>query len=343
MNALSSRDRDQALQDSLEQFWCVAKPVVQSAMAIHLVLLAVFVLLDKPLMVWANVLSVSLYLGCLAALRRRRYRAASLTMCSEIVAHAWLATWQLGWDSNFHYYVLCILPIVIYNYRTAPKRHLLLVSGILVTLAGGYLLHPAAGLPPLAMQLFGTINVTSALLLLLYGTAASFHHSTKMQLDLLHSASHDSLTNLYNRRRILDRAVNGPCLSGSLILFDVDHFKHINDRFGHDCGDLVLQGIADVIRREVRQSDFAARWGGEEFLVLLPGASTSVAWTVAERIRHRLAEVSQVIERGPARVTATLAVCEIRNCEAFASALERADQALYRGKQEGRDRVMLAA
>ena len=343
MSVLSSRDRDQALEDSLEQFWCVAKPVVQSAMAIHLVLLAVFVLLDKTLMVWANVLSVSMYLGCLAALRRRRYRAASLTMCSEIVAHAWLATWQLGWDSNFHYYMLCILPIVIYNYRTAPKRHLLLVIAILVTLAGGYLLHPAAGLSPWVMHLFGTSNIICALLLLLYGTGASFHHSTKMQLDLLHSASHDSLTNLYNRRRILDRAVNGQCLNGSLILFDIDHFKHINDRFGHDCGDLVLQGIADVIRREVRQSDLAARWGGEEFLVLLPSAPTSVAWTVAERIRQRLTEVTQALERGPARVTATLAVCEIRNCEAFASALERADQALYRGKQEGRDRVMLAA
>ncbi|WP_308812099.1 GGDEF domain-containing protein [Pseudomonas oryzihabitans] len=123
----------------------------------------------------------------------------------------------------------------------------------------------------------------------------------------------------------------------------VDHFKHINDRFGHDCGDLVLQGIADVIRREVRHSDLAARWGGEEFLVLLPQAQAEVAWGVAERIRQRMIEVTQSLERGPARVTATLAVCEIRDCEAFASALERADRALYRGKQEGRDRVMLAA
>jgi diguanylate cyclase (GGDEF)-like protein len=164
-----------------------------------------------------------------------------------------------------------------------------------------------------------------------------------MQLDLLHSASHDSLTNLYNRRRILDQAEQQKGMDGSLILFDVDHFKHINDRFGHDCGDLVLQGIADVIRREVRHSDLAARWGGEEFLVLLPQTGTDVAWGVAERIRQRLTEVTQALGRGPARVTATLAVCEIRDCEAFASALDRADQALYRGKQEGRDRVMLAA
>ncbi len=343
MTALSYRDRNQALNDSLGKFWQVAKPVVQAAMAIHVALLVVFILLDQILMAWANVLSIAAYVGCLAALRQRRYRIASLTMSCEIVAHAWIATWQLGWDSNFHYYVLCILPIVIYNYRTAPIRHLLLVSGILVTLAGGYLLHPPATLAPLAMKLFGTINIISALGLLLYGTGASFHHSTKMQLDLLHSASHDSLTNLYNRRRILDQAEKHCGVSGSLILFDVDHFKHINDRFGHDCGDLVLQGIADVIRREVRHSDLAARWGGEEFLVLLPQARTEVAWGVAERIRQRLTEVTESLERGPARVTATLAVCEIRDCEAFASALERADQALYRGKQEGRDRVMLAA
>jgi len=343
MHTLSSRDRHQALQDSLEQFWCVATPVVQAAMAIHVALLVVFALLDKPLMVGANVLSIALYIGCLTSLRRRRYRSASLLMSSEIVAHAWLATWQLGWDSNFHYYVLCILPIVIYNYRTAPKRHLLLVVGILVTLAGGYLLHPQAGLAPTAMQLFGTGNIIIALLLLLYGTGAAFHYSTKMQLDLLHSASHDSLTNLYNRRRILDQAHQEQGLSGSLILFDVDHFKSINDRFGHDCGDLVLQRIADVIRREVRQSDLAARWGGEEFLVLLPKASTGVAWSVAERIRQRLTEVTEALERGPVTVTATLAVCEIRDREVFASALERADQALYFGKQQRRDRVMLAA
>lgn len=343
MSALSHRDRNQALEHSLERFWDVAKPVVQAAMCIHVALLVVFVLLDQALMAWANVCSVVAYVGCLAALRQRRYRVASLTMSCEIVAHAWIATWQLGWDSNFHYYVLCILPIVIYNYRTAPIRHLLLVLGILVTLAGGYLLHPATNLAPLAIKLFGTVNIICALVLLLYGTGASFHHSTKMQLDLLHSASHDSLTNLYNRRRILHQAEQQAGVNGSLILFDVDHFKHINDRFGHDCGDLVLQRIADVIRCEVRHTDLAARWGGEEFLVLLPQARTEVAWSVAERIRQRLGEVTQSLERGPTRVTATLAVCEIRDCEAFASALERADQALYRGKQEGRDRVMLAA
>ncbi|MEH3024107.1 MAG: GGDEF domain-containing protein [Pseudomonas oryzihabitans] len=343
MSTLSSRDRARALEDSLAQFWRVATPVVQSALAIHVGLLAVFTLFDQPLMVAANVLSVLVYILCLAALRRGRYRFTSLAMSGEIIAHACLATWQLGWESNFHYYVLCILPIVIYNYRTAPKRHLLLVLGILVTLAGGFLLHRPPGLSPAATQAFGVGNIVFSLLLLLYGTAASFHHSSKMQLNLLHSASHDSLTNLYNRRRILDQARQEEGISGSLILFDVDHFKSINDRFGHDCGDLVLQRIADVIRHEVRHSDLAARWGGEEFLVLLPKASTGVAWSVAERIRLRLAEVTETLERGPGRVTATLAVCEIRDCEVFASALERADQALYRGKQEGRDRVMLAA
>ena len=343
MNTLSSRDRARALEDSLEQFWRVAKPVVQGAMAIHVALLAVFALFGQTLMVIANVLSVLVYVACLDGLRRRQYRFTSLAMSSEIVAHACLATWQLGWESNFHYYVLCILPIISYNYRTAPKRHLLLTLGILLTLAGGFLLHRPAGLPPAATQALGTGNIFFSLALLLYGTAASFHHSSKMQLHLLHSASHDSLTNLYNRRRILDQARQQDGMTGSLILFDVDHFKAINDLFGHECGDLVLQRIADVIRREVRHADLAARWGGEEFLVLLPQAGTTVAWAVAERIRLRLAEVSETLDHGPMRVTATLAVCEIRDCEAFANALERADQALYRGKQQGRDRVMLAA
>ncbi len=90
-------------------------------------------------------------------------------------------------------------------------------------------------------------------------------------------------------------------MTGSLILFDVDHFKHINDRFGHDCGDLVLQGIATSSAARCAIRIWRRGWGGEEFLVLLPQARTEVAWGVAERIRQRLTDVTQSLERGPAR------------------------------------------
>jgi diguanylate cyclase (GGDEF)-like protein len=161
-------------------------------------------------------------------------------------------------------------------------------------------------------------------------------------------ASTDALTGLLNRRRMSDylrresdhaRDSNGKL---ALVLLDIDHFKAINDQHGHSRGDQVIAQLGSILRATLRREDIVARWGGEEFLALLPGTAADAALETAERIRS--AVLSQIV-RDPVDttpVTVTIGIAMWRNDESFDRTIDRADGALYRGKQSGRNRVVVA-
>lgn len=153
----------------------------------------------------------------------------------------------------------------------------------------------------------------------------------------------DALTGVPNRRYMeeaLDREVARSDRQGiplSLVFVDLDHFKQVNDSFGHDTGDAVLVASARILRSRLRPYDVLARWGGEEFVVLLPGASGEHARAVAERLRDGLE--SLIVPPCPSPVTGSFGVARQRQGEAASALLRRADEAAYRAKQGGRNRV----
>ncbi|GGD01566.1 diguanylate cyclase [Aureimonas glaciei] len=156
----------------------------------------------------------------------------------------------------------------------------------------------------------------------------------------------DPLTGLGNRRAVdhwLD--VNGFRRGAgefSVILVDIDHFKSVNDRFGHHVGDAVLQRLGAVMRQSVRDVDLVARYGGEEFLILLPAADAARAQTIAERIRQAIA-AEQVSADGVAvRVSASFGIADSWGHDDRVELVAAADAALYRAKRNGRDRVEVA-
>jgi diguanylate cyclase (GGDEF)-like protein len=120
-----------------------------------------------------------------------------------------------------------------------------------------------------------------------------------------------------------------------VVLLDVDHFKAINDRFGHEAGDRVLVGIAQVLRDNLRASDAPARWAGDEFVAVLPSTGLAQAQLVAERIRRAVTEAK--IAPGPSQVTVTLGVAQLSVDEDIAALLARADRNLYQAKHDGRN------
>lgn len=155
-------------------------------------------------------------------------------------------------------------------------------------------------------------------------------------------AEHDPLTGVYNRRSLFDileaeirraRRYRGPL---SLVMFDVDHFKRVNDAHGHEAGDRVLVGIAETVRKELRAADRLARYGGEEFVVIAPGITAQQASALAERLRARIAATK--VEPLP-RVTCSFGVCQFagEDSDAF---IRRADDLMYQAKQAGRNRVV---
>lgn len=124
----------------------------------------------------------------------------------------------------------------------------------------------------------------------------------------------------------------------TLILLDIDHFKAINDKFGHIEGDKVIQGIARVCQESCRENDSVCRWGGEEFLILLPDTKTDEALTIARRIQKALSNASFIRP-----ITASLGVAEYRKDESLENYLVRLDEAMYSAKNNGRNRVEIAS
>lgn len=163
--------------------------------------------------------------------------------------------------------------------------------------------------------------------------------------ELQHQARSDPLTGLFNRRGFefqLEFALALARRSGrplSVLVIDVDHFKRINDRHGHDAGDQVLRTLASVFRQRLRESDVLARMGGEEFLVLLPDTTADAAMAIAEALRQLLA-TTPMAHAEP--ITASMGVATLRGAmDTAAAMLRRGDEALYAAKGAGRNNVQL--
>ncbi len=158
----------------------------------------------------------------------------------------------------------------------------------------------------------------------------------------------DPLTQLFNRRHLntVMNFGNRRARGGrqyAVILLDIDHFKQINDTYGHDVGDQVLKWFADLLGEKVRSSDFVFRYGGEEFLILLPAVQASTAFSVAEKLRRELEKTPFRLPDG-SRISLTVS-CGIAMSGGewhYERVIKRADQALYRAKRQGRNRCVLA-
>ena len=170
---------------------------------------------------------------------------------------------------------------------------------------------------------------------------------TKCNQQLELTSRTDSLTNLYNRRHMEMRIqeeherYQRTGVEFALISIDVDLFKTINDRYGHACGDFLLKSVSDDIRKAVRQSDTAARWGGDEFLLLLPGTNSKIAMDLAERISKNVGKRRYVYENHTLAVTLTIGVAVIKNGDTTDGIIKNADTGMYQGKRVGRNRVVL--
>ncbi|MGQ9509952.1 MAG: sensor domain-containing diguanylate cyclase [Thermodesulfobacteriota bacterium] len=181
-----------------------------------------------------------------------------------------------------------------------------------------------------------------------YQMAATLKHFQRFS-SIKTIAIYDPLTNLYNRRyfeeRLMgeaQRAFHGGS-SLSLIMVDIDHFKKINDTFGHTEGDKILQEVATLLKNSVRKKDTVARYGGEEFVIILPEAGLDEANMIAERIRRLIEKTSFTIGRVQMNITVSLGISNFptHHVKTKEELVRMADQALYEAKRGGRNRVCL--
>jgi diguanylate cyclase (GGDEF)-like protein len=245
--------------------------------------------------------------------------------------------------------MLALGGIALWRGYTAARYFLLaVISGsvgtIITTLTvWGWIPYSAAGFRAVE---FGLL-IEATLLALAVAYRVREHDRARERAEQL--ARVDPLTGLLNRRALLEQGEGLYQLSRrtggelALVLLDLDHFKRINDRHGHGVGDQALVAVARILQHVSRRGDLAARWGGEEFVLLLPGAGLDEARTVAERIRLELAH-QPVRERGPAiELRASFGIAVREEHENLTELIREADEWLYQAKREGRDRVRSAA
>ncbi|MDQ6435586.1 GGDEF domain-containing protein [Mesorhizobium sp. LHD-90] len=199
----------------------------------------------------------------------------------------------------------------------------------------------------LFLAVFGAETATLVLMLLVIASSFSLIllGKERAQLTIRHAATHDGLTNVLNRGEFIRQAsalmrqMSARPVPVAALLVDLDHFKKINDRFGHSAGDQVLTAFAGIAKASLRSGDILCRYGGEEFAVFLPHADADAAMTVAERIRMNFCAGTAPILKS-VQPTASIGLAASRSAADFPSLIARADKALYLAKSTGRNRTV---
>ena len=333
-----------------ERYILFLRYAILAALSSHVLFTFFFYLLGSNLLAVFNILSVLIYAACIFLLGRRHITAIILLGTLEIIAHACLAVWVLGWNSGFHYYIITLMLLTTFH----PQWPIRGKVGYIILVALSYLLlnqwslehEPTIEIGVFTLNLLRWSNITLTFGLLGYNAHfyAKVAREAENKLELL--ASTDTLTGLYNRREMLKvfkqeqsklRRNQRPL---SIIMIDIDNFKKINDQFGHECGDEALKAIAACFKKTLRIQDHVARWGGEEFLIMLPETDLKSAQIIAEKVRVLTSQVPITTDKQVHHVTITSAVGEMLPEEEFDRCLSRIDNGLLAGKRAGKNQVV---
>ena len=281
----------------------------------------------------------------------------------EIIINSSLVTLFIGWSYCFMYYLVGLIPIafmVAFSIKSFEKQLnlpiLITASVILACIIVRIItlnFNPLySGFEPVFKYICSIINIC-------LGCGCTFVFSTMFfeeviymqtnleqeQQSLEDKAKYDPLTKLLNRRSFEERlntvhknaVINNTPYS--LIMTDIDNFKHFNDTYGHDCGDYVLKTIAKIMSSQVRGNDYVCRWGGEEFLILVSD-DMATARDVAERIRKNIDNYDFYYEGQSLHVSITLGVSSYYEGVKSKILIEIADKRLYKGKENGKNQVV---
>lgn len=206
----------------------------------------------------------------------------------------------------------------------------------------------AVGAAPALLSWFGIVHFDTIIFAMGGTMALLLMVRERQERTSIEAANIDPLTGAANRRILFDGAerlqqrcceTNAPM---SVVMFDLDHFKRVNDTFGHKAGDEVIRGFAEVMRSFLRANDMFGRYGGEEFVLILPNVSMKAAFTIAERARHAFAKSYSHLDGHPIGMTVSAGVALAAPDNSLDDALVAADNAMYAAKQAGRNRVMCA-
>ncbi len=340
------------------QFLAVVNSICWVALVMHAIFLALFTALGILPLALLNVGSVSAYLICIYLNNKSYQNISQLLGAVEVLAHTAVAVPLLGWNSGFHYYIICLIPMVFFFpvFHTFRSK-LGASSGLFILYGGLYLLtrqiEPSIPIRQDARTLLYFLNILGMFLLFCFLSYYYVSSTRIVEAELRRAneqlrwlATTDPLTHLLNRRTILEqieremKRVQRGGRPFSLILCDVDDFKLFNDRYGHECGDYVLELIAHLLSEMLRGQDQIARWGGEEFLILLPETGLESAELVANCVREQLCFRNFYYQQLQVCITMTFGVNTYTQGASASESIRGADHAMLNGKEQGKNCVV---
>jgi len=321
----------------------------------HVLFSAVFAYLKLFDMAIYMAFATLLWIGIHLLNQRGIHKTAYLLGMLETFALCSLTSFALGWQSGFYLYILVGVLLTFVNSKLSTLVQILFGVFSAVLLVYLFTFSPPDPVLGVYDRYLTAMNLIIMAVMLGFighyfevsarGAEAELLSTNKALLNL---ATTDPVTNLINRRNMMLRIEQErEKLSMNyrpfvLIMIDIDNFKHVNDEYGHDCGDFVLVAIAETISQAIRKQDQVARWGGDEFLVMLPETDLIGGGIVAEKIRNKILRTPFVFHDLTVPVTITLGVGLCERNTGIGVWIRKADQALYEGKQAGKNRVTLA-
>ncbi|MCI0653428.1 MAG: GGDEF domain-containing protein [Methylococcaceae bacterium] len=332
------------------RIYLVINTIAYLGIVVHLILIPLFYWLNQILLSLLNVLSSLMWIGAWLVNRRGSHNSAVFLMTSELILHTTLVVPIAGWHTGFQYYLFAAIPFTLFNNKLAGYTVVMIsVAMCVLFMMLDIYTHDQAPNLVLSSDLVSIINNINIIISFTALCVISYFFrlaSLQLEEELEKQAYTDPLTGLYNRRSMTDFLTRQAALSVrnqsnlTIIFVDIDHFKKINDTYGHDCGDSILGAVANFIRQHLRKTDTLARWGGEEFLILLPDTDLNGARAIAEKIRAAITEQRFSVENYELTVTLTFGVCQHAKDRPIEDSIKCADIALYNGKQAGRNIVM---
>jgi len=325
----------------------VLQSICIGAASVDVLYLAFFLWFDSPWLAWVNVLSVAMYAAAHTLLRKRHVRPAVFLIWLEAFPHAIYGTLMLGWSSGFHYLLLMFVPAVVMTSRR--RQGALFIGAMVAFLVALYVVSqsvaPIKPIDPRALEFLGVAHFVAFVLMFSWSTDHYRGQLMHAERQLQALATCDPLTNLINRRHftgLAERALSLAERTGQpscIAMMDIDHFKPVNDTHGHDAGDVALIAVAELMTNNIRRYNLLSRWGGEEFVLLMPDTDTESAREVLERIRKQIQNTAIKLPLQNINLTISIGVTKIEPGEKISTALTRADQALYQSKEQGRNRM----
>lgn len=293
------------------------------------------------------------YVVMLQMIKKSRYRLATVLVHVEIISFMVINTILFGWNAGFHAFLLALASLVYFN-PFEKKQIMYLFSGMEAVLFFCLKIYTIYHAPVLDVgtkmrDIFYLLNYAGCFIVVVCGAAVSKVSAdmTERRLEkktqsLQNQADHDTLTHLWTRSYLVKQfhLVEEKGMPFSIVMCDIDNFKRINDTYGHNCGDYILECMAGILSESSPANSIVTRWGGEEFILLLEDCDITKSRPLVEKIREQVAGAEYAYKEQRIPVTMTFGISTSMERRDLTGLIELADNRMYVGKQNGKNQVV---